>query len=402
MIIIFGDVRVKKIKWEVIITIIISVTGLFISWKVNEITKLQGEIAKNTSLPNFMIDERNEIDEKTGRIIDTIIEISNLEGKLNNYNSEIITILRCQYFDENGNFYRAGIPIRSYYIIKNRSGANIGKIESPRTGLNYSKIEVLKNDIENFNKNLRRDSLLVFLKSYIKISYVNLLNEQEILYYETDVFETNLIDENEGKKWFEIYEQLDKLDLEINLNTFEKIDIQQLVDNIIKADELNCGYNEYMYEKLNEMENINDMLETLIGVILGAIFTFATEYYIKYKEKKESEKYAASLLYYDLLSIEEYFKYDKISVNLRYSNEWQGMVSNCNFLDKNSVKYIYDIYDSVYNYNDFYTRNENEIQMNSENKEYDYYKKLKFLFFNDKGEYETKYKVIIKNIEDRI
>lgn len=95
-----GENRLKKveIKWEVIITIIISITGLYISYKANEMTRMQTEIARNGSLPNIQVNERKVIDEETGNVYENMIEISNLEGKINNYNSRVVTFLSCQYY----------------------------------------------------------------------------------------------------------------------------------------------------------------------------------------------------------------------------------------------------------------------------------------------------------------
>ena len=61
--------------------------------------------------------------------------------------------------------------------------------------------------------------------------------------------------------------------------------------------------------------------------------------------------FAASILYNDLKSIERYLTQERGSVNLRYSDAWQQMVSNCSFLCNDEVEYVYSIYDEVYNYN---------------------------------------------------
>ena len=61
------------------------------------------------------------------------------------------------------------------------------------------------------------------------------------------------------------------------------------------------------------------------------------------------------LLLDDLESIKKYFnKTENLSYptsNIRYSAEWQSMVVKCTFLRKSQVRYIYKIYDLVYDYN---------------------------------------------------
>ena len=66
-----------KIKWEIVITIIISIIGLYVSWKMYNIAKLQTTIAKNSFLPNIVVTEMPQIDTKTGNVIETNIEIKN-------------------------------------------------------------------------------------------------------------------------------------------------------------------------------------------------------------------------------------------------------------------------------------------------------------------------------------
>ena len=71
-------------KWEILITIIISITSIFLAIKANEMTKIQTEVARNSSLPNIQVVEKNLINEKTGKTDYSIIQISNLNGRLNN------------------------------------------------------------------------------------------------------------------------------------------------------------------------------------------------------------------------------------------------------------------------------------------------------------------------------
>ena len=81
-------------KWEILITIIISITSIFLAIKANEMTKIQTEVARNSSLPNIQVVEKNLINEKTGKTDDSIIQISNLNGRLNNYESRIATVYK--------------------------------------------------------------------------------------------------------------------------------------------------------------------------------------------------------------------------------------------------------------------------------------------------------------------
>ena len=68
-------------KWEILITLIISVTSIFLATKANEMTRIQTEVVRNSSLPDLQVVEKNENE------YDSVIEISNLEGRIDNYNS---------------------------------------------------------------------------------------------------------------------------------------------------------------------------------------------------------------------------------------------------------------------------------------------------------------------------
>ena len=85
--------KISKIKWEVLITVIISFTSVFVAVKANNISKMQTLIAKNSALPTIEVNEK--VVENTwfpgGET--SIIEISNLSGKLNNYASDVVSFL---------------------------------------------------------------------------------------------------------------------------------------------------------------------------------------------------------------------------------------------------------------------------------------------------------------------
>lgn len=110
-------------KWEILITLIISVTSIFLATKANEMTRIQTEVVRNSSLPDLQVVEKNENE------YDSVIEISNLEGRIDNYNSRIVTFLKCSYVDGKNDFYEEEIPIFNYYIIGSKSGKNIGILE---------------------------------------------------------------------------------------------------------------------------------------------------------------------------------------------------------------------------------------------------------------------------------
>lgn len=128
---------------------------------------------------------------------------------------------------------------------------------------------------------------------------------------------------------------------------------------VINDDRKTNSVNNAVIEEKNTEER-HKMLDTLVGAIIGAVFGGIGTYIVESKKMKKEklciESHAASLLYYDLKSIEQYIKDEKQFVNLRYSDEWQRVVSNCSFLDDGWIMYLYRIYDEVYNYNDSFAQ----------------------------------------------
>lgn len=389
----------KDKKWEVIITTIVSITGVIIAGLTYGTNRLQAKVAKNESLPNFVVEEKAEYDEIADKTIDTVIEISNLEGRLNNYNSETITILQCQYIDEEGEFYSADIPVENYYIIGVKSGNKVGVIEKRKTGSNYVKLANLENDISRYNRELNMGTLTIIPKSYIKISYMNLLDEKETAYYETEILKTNLIDNEIGQQQFDEYHMLSENDLGLNFNTTSNVKVQELIDKITNASEKRIEFE--IEEKrrkvgMDIIDKIVPLLNTLLSTTLGACLA----YFFGIKQQKKIDKMnkmlAASQLYYDLKSIEDYLKEETGAVNLRYSNQWQVIVAQCAFLEPEQVKKVYDIYDKVYNYNYYYKSKEKrgkEIKKDS----ISYYGALKGTMFGEKENiYNSEYKELLE------
>ena len=89
-------------------------------------------------------------------------------------------------------------------------------------------------------------------------------------------------------------------------------------------------------------------------------------------------------LLYDLCSIENYLKSERSSVNIRYSNDWQDIVSSCVFLPLDVMEKIYNIYDLVYDYNYHYKLREDNKQM-VYIEEIDQYIRLKKEFFETRN-----------------
>ena len=184
----------------------------------------------------------------------------------------------------------------------------------------------------------------------------------------------------------------------IDPNREEEIDIQGLINKIYEVSNLNI---EKVVEK-NEIQNkgmIAAMTE-IIGVFLASILAHVLWIVQERRRNKESKSHAASILYYDLKSIEGYLVGERSSVNLRYSSEWQQMVAGCSFLKDEQIKELYNIYDEVYNYNYFYKLKEDKKEAVIK-EDIPQYKALKNVFVNE-SEDNTKYAEILKELRVHI
>lgn len=222
----------KKIKWDVVLTIIISMMSVFVAWKAYEVCELQAQISKNSLLPNVQIQEYHEVDGTSYVIENSVIEITNLEGRLNNYRSKIVTYLKCTYIDEENNCFEANVPATYYYFVGNTSGNNIGIVETRRSMNNASKMQSLRKRILEYNEAHEKETIVMQQESCLNISYIDLLGDEQNLYYLTDISGVEMIDEQQANNVFELQERFTKLDYCLDFNNHEEITAENLIENI--------------------------------------------------------------------------------------------------------------------------------------------------------------------------
>lgn len=134
------------------------------------------------------------------------------------------------------------------------------------------------------------------------------------------------------------------------------------------------------------MDILNEpIITTIIGATIGIVASVLGGWTVYHQEKKSQERFAATILYNDLKSIEHYLAHERSSVNLRYSNDWQYVVANCPFLKDDEVKWLYVIYDEVYNFNYRYSLKEQIGTVRKE--EISSYTKLQREIFDTSNEY---------------
>lgn len=142
----------------------------------------------------------------------------------------------------------------------------------------------------------------------------------------------------------------------------------------------------------------DNVLSAFLGAIIGGILTLITEIILRKIDEKQKEKHYASILYYDLKSIEDYILNERSSVNIRYSFDWQGIVSNCTFLKPDYVKILYNIYDLLYNFN-YHFQEQKKVGESRQKDDIDEFRKLKAIFsYNPDNIYNN----ILEQLSDKI
>lgn len=95
-------------------------------------------------------------------------------------------------------------------------------------------------------------------------------------------------------------------------------------------------------------------LTSLVPALIGGVCTLIGGVFVYRKQNESQIKHAASVLYYDLKSIEKYLRTERSSVNIRYFSEWQLIVTECTFLRADDIELLYKVYDLVYDYDYHY------------------------------------------------
>ena len=143
---------------------------------------------------------------------------------------------------------------------------------------------------------------------------------------------------------------------------------------------------------------------SLISAIIGGICTLLGGLLVYYRQSGAQTRQAASVLYYDLKSIESYLKTEGSSVNIRYFSEWQSIVAECTFLEPDDVEQLYKIYDLVYDYDYHYRLKEEQGTVEKDAiSQYIELKKVMF-YLSDDGmnfeKYNSKYKKLLETLKN--
>lgn len=166
---------------------------------------------------------------------------------------------------------------------------------------------MLTDEIREYNTSTVGDNLAIQLKTFIRISYINLLDEEENLYYESDLLETKKILSSEGEKKLEIYEKFKEHGWTVNPNNVDKVSIEDL---FVMLRNISEEMQDESRENIEEKEDKEIMIEIIMDVIVACVSVvgawFATYLGARWALKNlKKEKYfeERKKIYFDLAEV---------------------------------------------------------------------------------------------------
>lgn len=242
---------------KVICSIIVAWQTIKISMSANEIARLQTLITKNAQLPTVVVERNSYYDESTNKS-NFNIDISILEGgKYSNFRSEVKSFLELDFqgYDENRywvSYNTVEVPI-NYHYGKEYTYALYGLIETWTSNEFWTSLGTFRSDCEDYFQNVQAATevlaqepvLETSISSYLKITYLNFLEEEETLYYKinSDSMPENVIQISKelGEQKFQKHNQMIQDNLSPNTSNSDIDSIKelfQIVDTINAAGEL--------------------------------------------------------------------------------------------------------------------------------------------------------------------
>lgn len=142
------------------------------------------------------------------------------------------------------------------------------------------------------------------------ITYLDLLNENQVIYYLIGPIAVKMIDVESGQLQFDKYSKLTESKFAINPNNFNEIYVNEVIDvieGILSSDYKNLVEQNVNMMEENKLDILNEpIITTIVGAIIGIAATIFGGWILYEREKRSRESFAATILYNDLRSIEKY------------------------------------------------------------------------------------------------
>lgn len=227
-------------------SLLVGVCSVLVARYGNKTAELQAMIAKNAEAPIFEIiyTPPYENDSK-----EPSIEVSILEGKYSNFDSEIRTFLSFNFTETSSGYWtslnKVDLPALSYYTGGNEAGPRYGVVDT-WTGTSASELDsFLRDCVACYTGRMsftdQPTSIQITIVTYLKLTYLNLLGDEEAVYYCIDPdshISIVQIDSKQGEEKFEKYDTMIYNGLFVNIaedNPSDKADVFQRIEMTISA-----------------------------------------------------------------------------------------------------------------------------------------------------------------------
>ncbi|MHA4067896.1 hypothetical protein ACX16W_22930 [Bacillus cereus] len=200
-----------------LMSVVIAGVSLYVAWQAKEIANRQIETAKAEKSPLIYIDMTYDKDDK-GTFIGTNLVVSNEGGGLREFDVDLVTVLELKISDFSKDEVERTleIPINNYYDIGGKYNASQKRLAtydnvSLKEGNNAKITRVIRESsekIDSLNEEKEKETGKAFLiggpelKTYVKVWYKDIYNENYTQYYSVDNFGATQIKDTKGKEEF--------------------------------------------------------------------------------------------------------------------------------------------------------------------------------------------------------
>jgi len=204
----------NKIFVETITATCLAIMAIIISIQANRIAEQQTNIAYQELLPKFHIVTKQLFDNKSNSYAGQSVQIFNYGNNFDNFYADGFSFIELKFEDTITQNIRIEkirtLPVYSYEFMT--SDEQKGIIRELRTDDFYLDIDTLEKCFFKNKNYVKNWTLKEFeFKHYLKLSYMSLMKERKINYYDIDFMEGQLLDENIGSKlWAENKSDLDE------------------------------------------------------------------------------------------------------------------------------------------------------------------------------------------------
>lgn len=206
--------------FRLIEVIFVVVATVFVSTKANSIAEMELSVEKASIQPQFEVVENIENGNSGEKNTNSVLTISNLGGKCENVDIEVMCIIEFTYYEDT-DFIKKYIKLENFYFEYFWGGSNNGKICEIKDEDNWKKYCEFSKQVL-FSKEI--ECGYVDLNKYVKISYEDQLGEEHELYFEVNSINSRMLNLEEGIRLFKEYNDIkDKISMD---------DLQ--IDNFLK------------------------------------------------------------------------------------------------------------------------------------------------------------------------